>query len=229
MTRRSIGWVLCGVTCTGGEEVGCWWTTCTTRSMLVRSVFTSLGTILEFTHTPQRITPNPRGRRTNDCFITKYVPCCGTDYDYLQIDGRIRIWPVTDTVLAKRDSKNRKKGTPIIKPATVNGKRYKKLMNEEVIPVINSRMPRLPGRTIFVQQGGAEQQYGKGVMEAIQGAAGDDIILKTQPPNTLNLEVNDLGFFHSIQQLKEDVGVTNGEGLVEANAETFDIYPLETP
>ncbi|CAN0429117.1 unnamed protein product, partial [Discosporangium mesarthrocarpum] len=59
-------------------------------------------------------------------------------------DGKIGIWPIVDIVLAKRDSKNRKKGTPMMKPAKVNGERYKKFIIEEVIPAIKARMPRPP-------------------------------------------------------------------------------------
>ncbi|CAN0256058.1 unnamed protein product, partial [Discosporangium mesarthrocarpum] len=35
-------------------------------------------------------------------------------------DGKICIWPIADTVAAMRSSKNRKKGTMMLKPATVN-------------------------------------------------------------------------------------------------------------
>ncbi|CAN0272134.1 unnamed protein product [Discosporangium mesarthrocarpum] len=56
-------------------------------------------------------------------------------------------------------------------------------------------------------------------MEAIQAKAGDSIILETQPANSPDLNVNDLGFFHSTQQLKENVGAT---------MEAFGVYPQET-
>ncbi|CAN0121806.1 unnamed protein product, partial [Discosporangium mesarthrocarpum] len=69
---------------------------------------------------------------------------------------------------------------------------------------------------------------GGGVMEAIQAKAGDSIILETQPANSRDLNVNDLVFFHSIQQLKEDVGVSSPEDLLEAIMEAFDVYPRET-
>ncbi|CAN0378441.1 unnamed protein product, partial [Discosporangium mesarthrocarpum] len=82
--------------------------------------------------------------------------------------------------------------------------------------------------TIFVQQDGAKPHTGRGVMEAIQAKAGDSIILETQPAKSPDLNVNDLGFFHSIQQLKEDVGVSSREDLVEATMEAFDVYPRET-
>ncbi|CAM9835995.1 unnamed protein product [Discosporangium mesarthrocarpum] len=67
-----------------------------------------------------------------------------------------------DIVLANRDSINRKKGTPIMKPATVNGERHKKLMIEEVTSAIKARLARPPGHTIFVQQDGAKPHAGKG-------------------------------------------------------------------
>ncbi|CAN0272488.1 unnamed protein product, partial [Discosporangium mesarthrocarpum] len=61
---------------------------------------------------------------------------------------------------------------------------------------------------------------GGGDMGAIQAKAGDSIILETPPVNSPDLIVNDLGSFHSIQQLKEDVGVSS-EDLVEATMEAF--------
>ncbi|CAM9977652.1 unnamed protein product, partial [Discosporangium mesarthrocarpum] len=88
--------------------------------------------------------------------------------------------------------------------------------------------PRQPGHTIFVQQDGAKPYMGGGVMEAIKAKAGDSIILETQPANSPDLNVNDLGFFHSIQQLKEDVGVSSPEDMVQATMEAFDVYLRET-
>ncbi|CAN0478237.1 unnamed protein product [Discosporangium mesarthrocarpum] len=65
-------------------------------------------------------------------------------------------------------------------------------------------------------------------MEAIQAKTGDSIILETQPANSPDLNANDLRFFHSIQQLKEDVGASSPEDLVEATMEAFAVYPRET-
>ncbi|CAM9871901.1 unnamed protein product [Discosporangium mesarthrocarpum] len=65
-------------------------------------------------------------------------------------------------------------------------------------------------------------------MEAIQAKVEDSIILETQPANSPDLKANDFGFFHSIQQLKEDVGVSSPENLVEAVMEAFNVCPWET-
>ncbi|CAN0366149.1 unnamed protein product, partial [Discosporangium mesarthrocarpum] len=144
------------------------------------------------------------------------IPSCIEELYGVWFDGKIGIWPIADTVAAMRSSKNRKKGTMMLKPATINAERYKELMIHKVIPAIKARMPRPPGHTIFVQQHDGKPRTRGGIMEAVQAKAGDSIILETQPANSPDLNVNDLGFFHSIQQLKEDVGVSSPEDLVEA-------------
>ncbi|CAM9316206.1 unnamed protein product [Discosporangium mesarthrocarpum] len=115
-----------------------------------------------------------------------------------------------------------------LKPVMVNTKRYKEPMIDMVIPAIKARMPRPSGHTIFVQQDGAKLHTGGGPVEAIQAKAGDSITLDTQPANSPDLNVNNLEFFHSIQQLKEDVGVSSPEDLAEATMEAFDVYPGDT-
>ncbi|CAM9383319.1 unnamed protein product [Discosporangium mesarthrocarpum] len=87
-------------------------------------------------------------------------------------------------------------------------------MIDKIIPAIKSRT--VPSRT-----------RRKGSWRQFRQRLGKSIILETQPSNSPDLIVNDLGFFHSIQQLKEDVGVTTAEGLVEATFEAFDIYPRQ--
>ncbi|CAM9170015.1 unnamed protein product [Choristocarpus tenellus] len=64
-------------------------------------------------------------------------------------------------------------------------------------------------------------------MDAIKEVARDDIVIETQPVNSPDLNINVLGFFHSIHQLKEEVGVSNTEELVEAKMEAFNMYPRE--
>ncbi|CAN0511225.1 unnamed protein product, partial [Discosporangium mesarthrocarpum] len=76
--------------------------------------------------------------------------------DGVWFDGKIGIWTIADTVAAMCSSNNRKKGTMMLKPATINAERYKELMIDKVIPAIKARMPRPPGHTIFVQQDGAK-------------------------------------------------------------------------
>ncbi|CAM9411190.1 unnamed protein product [Discosporangium mesarthrocarpum] len=143
-------------------------------------------------------------------------------------EGKIVIWPIGVVIKAQRASRSRARGDPVLRPVTVNGEKYKKIMIDDGIPVIKVEMPRPPGHTIFMHKDGAKPHTNRGVMEAIQADAENRIILETQPFNSPDLSVVDLGFFHYIQQLKKDVGVTTAEGLVEATLEAFDISPRET-
>ncbi|CAN0439198.1 unnamed protein product, partial [Discosporangium mesarthrocarpum] len=87
---------------------------------------------------PEEDAPKPP-RTQNKRFITKVMFLAAvarprTISDGVWFDGRIVIWPIADTVAAMRSSKNRKKGTMMLKPATINAERYKELMIDKVIP-----------------------------------------------------------------------------------------------
>ncbi|CAM9859336.1 unnamed protein product [Discosporangium mesarthrocarpum] len=108
-------------------------------------------------------------------------------------DGKIGIWPVIETVKAKRSSKNRAAGYMEIKPFI---RCYKQMMKKEVIPAIKARMPGASTCAIWVQQDGAKPHTRNGAIAAIEAAAVGSIMLETQPPNSPDLNVLDLGFFH---------------------------------
>ncbi|CAN0336767.1 unnamed protein product, partial [Discosporangium mesarthrocarpum] len=141
-------------------------------------------------------------------------------------DGKIGIWPIVDVVTAQSASKSRARGDLVLRPVMVDGEKYE-IMIDEVISAIKAKMQRPAGHTIFMQQNGAKPHTKKGVMEAIQAEPGNSIKLETQPSNSPDLNVNDLHFFHSIQQLRKDLGVATAEELVDATLEAFDIYPRE--
>lgn len=56
-------------------------------------------------------------------------------------DGRIGIWPIIDIVLAKRSSVNRLAGTPEIKGVSMDGDKYKQLLQSVVFPAIRMLWP----------------------------------------------------------------------------------------
>ncbi|CAN0324540.1 unnamed protein product [Discosporangium mesarthrocarpum] len=127
---------------------------------------------------PEEDTPKPSSAR-NKRLITQVMFLAAVARprmisDGVWFHGMIDIWPIADTVVAMRSSKNRKKGTMMLKPATVNAERYEELIIDKVISAIKARMPRPPGHAIFVQQDGAKPHTGGG-MEAIQAKAGDRI------------------------------------------------------
>ncbi|CAM9821337.1 unnamed protein product [Choristocarpus tenellus] len=131
-------------------------------------------------------------------------------------DGKIGIWSVVDTMVVQHPSKHCSKGTSMHVSAMVDGERYKKVLIEDVIPAIKARKPRLEGHSIFVQQDRAKPHTKGGSWRQ----------LRRDPASQLpHLNINDLEFFHYIQLLKQDVGVTNTEELMEATMEAFDVYP----
>ncbi|CAN0493412.1 unnamed protein product, partial [Discosporangium mesarthrocarpum] len=81
---------------------------------------------------PEEDAPKPP-RTQNKRFITKVMFLVAVARPRMISDGvwfgvKIGIWPIADTVAAMRSSKNRKKGTMMLKPATINAERYKELM-----------------------------------------------------------------------------------------------------
>ncbi|CAN0090980.1 unnamed protein product [Discosporangium mesarthrocarpum] len=87
---------------------------------------------------PAENNPKPP-RAQNKRFITKYIFIAAVSQrrkicNGIWFDGEIGIWPIVDIGQAKRDSKNRKMATPIMKLAAVHGERYE-LMIGEAIPV----------------------------------------------------------------------------------------------
>ncbi|CAM9443789.1 unnamed protein product [Discosporangium mesarthrocarpum] len=115
-------------------------------------------------------------------------------------DGKIGIWPIVDSKVAQRTTKHRPKGTKVCVPAMVDEEMHKKLMIEAVIPAIKACMPRPEGHTIFVQQDGATPHTKVRTMEAIEEAVGGDMVIEALPANSPDLNVNDLGLFHSIAE-----------------------------
>ncbi|CAM9818196.1 unnamed protein product [Choristocarpus tenellus] len=120
-------------------------------------------------------------------------------------DGKIEIWPIVDVKVVQHSGKHHHKGTKELVPMAVERETYKKPMIKGVIPAIKFYRPRLEGQTIFVQEDRAKLHTNRGIMEVIEEATGEDIVIETQPANSPDLNIIDLGFFHSIQQLKEDV------------------------
>ncbi|CAN0188374.1 unnamed protein product [Discosporangium mesarthrocarpum] len=135
-------------------------------------------------------------------------------------DGKICIWPVIETAKPKHSSKSRAPGDMKFKPVTTDGEQYKQMI-KQVIPAIKARMPEASTHTIWIQLDAAKTHARNGVIAASWGK----LIPETQPPNSPDLNVLDLGFFHSIQQLRDNFGVTNVGDLVEATIEALITTP----
>ncbi|CAM9664174.1 unnamed protein product [Discosporangium mesarthrocarpum] len=205
--------------------------TCSTLSMWMREVVLPDEGWKKVYLQPDKEVPKPP-RAFNKRYILKMVFLAAAVRPRklstgVWFDRKISIWPIVDVVTAQCPSKSRARGVPVLRPVTVDGEKYKKIMINEVIPAIKTKMHRPPGHSIFLLQDGAKPHTKKGVTEAIQAEAGSSIILETQLFNSPSLNMIGLRLFHPIQQLKEEVGVTLPEGLVEGTLEAFNVYPRE--
>jgi hypothetical protein len=59
----------------------------------------------------------------------------------MTFDGKVGLWPVVETKLAVRSSKNRPKGTPVTTPVEMTKDVYESMLSEHVIPAIKRVWP----------------------------------------------------------------------------------------
>ena len=127
----------------------------------------------------------------------------------MYFDGKLGIWPFAEIVLAKRTSRNRKKGTPELKPVvSVTKEKVRSMILERIVPAIIDKFPRrVEGGftpTVWIQQDNAGPHINpddKAFLDKVRGIDGLLIKLEAQPPMSPDLNVLDLGFFNSLQSL----------------------------
>lgn len=121
-------------------------------------------------------------------------------------NGKIGIWPFVTHEPAKRNSKNRAKGTL-------------------VIPAIKEKWPK--GRahsSIIIQQDNAKPHLAENDAELLAECqkGGWDISFRCQPPNSPDFNVLDLGFFNSIQALQHQNAPKSIDDLIECVHKAFE-------
>jgi hypothetical protein len=119
-------------------------------------------------------------------------------------DGKIGIWPITKLQRAKRDSKNRKKGTLEVKDVSVNGKVYMKYSLNYVLPAIAKNAPlSMLQKTIYLQQDNASahlcvHKNSRKIREKCKELK-INVVPVFQPPNSPDTNILNLCFFNSLQ------------------------------
>jgi hypothetical protein len=116
-------------------------------------------------------------------------------------DGKIGIFRVCKRKAAKRKSRYHDAGDVFLHDCTMNAELYRQFMMV-IFELIKARMPWMAGKTVIVQQDGASPHVGKGNLEYFRQEGrknGWKIKVVTQPPQSPDLNVNDLGFFRSLK------------------------------
>ncbi|XP_074289083.1 uncharacterized protein LOC141614225 [Silene latifolia] len=124
----------------------------------------------------------------------------------LIFDGKIGIWPFVIEIPAQRNSKNRVAGTMETKCIeSINKQVTKDMIINRVLPAIKAKWPSNVSKRIIIQQDNARPHFRNDDLDFKRVATSDgwEIELAYQTPNSLDLNVLDLGFFRSIQSLQQ--------------------------
>jgi hypothetical protein len=124
-------------------------------------------------------------------------------------DGKIGLWPIGHWAPAQRTSVNRPAGTMVWHDETITKESYRRLLLEKVFPAIKDLWPRgdwqRPNIIIRVQQDGAKTHLEADDALLQQGLQElnieNKVLLYTQPANSPDVNINDLGFFRALQAL----------------------------
>ncbi|CAB9529989.1 transposon protein [Seminavis robusta] len=150
-------------------------------------------------------------------------------------DGKIGMWPIGHYTTALRNSCNRPAGTTEWQNDNVDHESYRELLTNEVFPAILEKWPtnefQEPGFKILVQQDGAGGHTSADDPEIInwiyeQGLE-DQFEVYTQPANSPDLNINDLGLFNALQQAYHDCTPKTSVEIIECVQKTFKDYPWQ--
>ena len=151
-------------------------------------------------------------------------------------DGKIGIWPIGHVGKAKRKSKHHNRGDPIWVNEKVDRIKYTEMMVDNVLPAIVSKWPpslwNREGYKVRIQQDGAKSHIPEGdelwFETLTQLELEDKIDLYTQPPNSPDTNVNDLGFFASLQAKYYRHNPKSSFDIISMVQKSFDEYEART-
>ena len=144
-------------------------------------------------------------------------------------DGKIGIWPFTKQVAAERASINRPRGAMVTTCVKVTAAVYEAMILDKVIPAIRAKWPD-ENRNVWLQHDNATSHF-KADHEPflVAGSAlGWNIRLTPQPPNSPDLNINDLAFFRALQSNQWDSvedAREDKDSLIEAVLAAYEDFP----
>jgi len=149
-------------------------------------------------------------------------------------DGKIGIWPIGEYTVAQRTSVNRPAGADEFTKQSIDRDKYREMMINDVVPATQSRFPTSEQSrygTIYIQRDGApshiltknEDDMWFEEMEAL--GLSYSIKLVTQPANSPDVNINDLGFFNALQAMYHSYCPMNSLELIEMVTMCYNEYP----
>ncbi|KAH9114664.1 hypothetical protein LEN26_013025 [Aphanomyces euteiches] len=141
-------------------------------------------------------------------------------------DGKIGMWPFVKTVQAKRSSKNRAKGTPVMVLQNVDTAAYRDMILHNVVPAILAKMPRDIAIVKLQQDNASPHRCICNAQLRDHGIMNIEVV--NQPANSPDFNVLDLGIFNSIQKLQQRRSSRNIDELILAVESAFRELPVDT-
>ena len=153
--------------------------------------------------------------------------------DGTYFDGKIGIWPIGLYKPAARSSKYRPRGTMEWHNVNVDKNEYRRLMLGSVLEAVIEKWPSSEffddDFVINIQQDGASTHIDPKDslwLEALEEMGLENKIkLVKQPPNSPDTNVNDLGFFNSLQSRYYTESPTSSEQIIAMVNKAFVEYP----
>ena len=147
-------------------------------------------------------------------------------------DGKIGIWRVQEQKICMKSNRYHRAGDVYYKDCNMNGKIYQKFMMN-IFSAIKTKMPWLQGQEVIVQQDGAPSHKTQENMNyfATEGQKnGWNINVITQPAQSPDLNINDLGFFRSLKCRVEHLknGRQTINSLYESVLQAWQQYDSDT-
>ncbi|KAH6783068.1 hypothetical protein C2S52_008027 [Perilla frutescens var. hirtella] len=164
-------------------------------------------------------------------FISKIMFMCAVSRPLLAadgsvlFDGKIEEFPFTHKVPAKRASKNRNRGTLETKPIeSITQEVIRDYLINQVLPAIKVKWPAEASKVIYIQQDNAKPHIKDSDINFREASSANGFVftLIQQPPNSPDLNVNDLGWFRSIQSLQTETETNTVDELVNSVVTSFE-------
>ncbi|XP_028789840.1 uncharacterized protein LOC114745810 [Neltuma alba] len=139
--------------------------------------------------------------------------------------GKIGVFPLVTYEPTKRMSVNRDAGTLVAKPISlINKEVCRNFLCNMMLPTIKEKWPRDDvGETIIIQRDNVPCHINDNDEEfrRVTCDSGFDIHLMSQPPNSPNLNVLDLGYFNAIQALQHKKAPKTVDALIDAVKKSY--------
>jgi len=146
-------------------------------------------------------------------------------------DGKIGIWPVAEKGVAKRSSVNRPAGAEVVNLLSMDADEFFEMMTMEggVFDLIKQKMPWMRDEVLYVQYDGATPHTGKDnpfKLSCVANQDGWNIEMVAQPAQSPDLNLLNLGLFHSLQRRADEIrqGGQDVNGIMERTERAFEDY-----